>query len=212
MLKKTLKQSSLYPLLRKVKNAFDMFRWRLKGRPNPPPHQIKQKILRKYAQKSSVRVLVETGTYYGDMVHAMLPYFDKIHTIELSDELYHRAVKRFAGNNKVVLHHGDSGGMLPVVLDQINEPTLFWLDGHYSAGDTATAELASPIYQELKHIFERENPGHVILIDDSRCFNGNGGYPTLEELKKFIRDNWPNYSFSVETDIIVANPSQASFG
>jgi protein-L-isoaspartate O-methyltransferase len=59
------------------------------------PHPIKQQAIRKYAAKYGVRVLVETGTYYGDMVAAMLHDFDLIYSIELSPALHARAQRRF---------------------------------------------------------------------------------------------------------------------
>ena len=50
--------------------------------PVPPPHVVKQRVLREYAERYELKVFVETGTYRGDMVQAMKPLFDKIYSIE----------------------------------------------------------------------------------------------------------------------------------
>ena len=49
----------------------------------------------------------------------------------------------------VELLHGDSGTELGNVMNKINQPALFWLDGHYSAGVTAKGDKDTPIYEEL---------------------------------------------------------------
>jgi hypothetical protein len=43
----------------------------MQGKPVPPPHFVKQSVVRKYAKKFRIEVLVETGTYHGAMVEAM---------------------------------------------------------------------------------------------------------------------------------------------
>src|SRR2546425_12007741 len=86
------------------------------------------------------QIFVETGTYRGDMVEAMKPLFHKIYSIELSDALFAEAQRRFRLDTHVELIHGDSGKELGRVMERIHQPALFWLDGHYSAGDTARGE------------------------------------------------------------------------
>lgn len=87
---------------------------------------------------------METGTYRGDMVSAMLPHFDKIISIELSTELYEAAVKRFEGEDKVVLLHGDSGNMIYDAIALVDGPSLFWLDGHFPAVKRPLARSTHP--------------------------------------------------------------------
>jgi hypothetical protein len=41
-----------------------------------------------------------------------------------------------------------------------------------------------------------------LLIDDARCFNGEGDYPTINELKGYIKDKNENYKLEVKDDII----------
>src|SRR5213076_2583878 len=136
--------------------------WERRGRPVPPPHVVKQQVLRGYAERYHLKIFVETETYRGDMVQAMKPLFRKIYSIELGDDLFEKATRRFKRDAHIELIHGDSGKELGRIMQRINEPALFWLDGHYSAGDTARGEKDTPLYEELDHILRAPDLGHVI--------------------------------------------------
>jgi hypothetical protein len=176
--------------------------WNAAGRPAPPPHLIKQGIVREFAKKYDIPVLVETGTYMGDMVYAMRNLFSRIYSIELSVDLHQQVQERFSRQNHIVLLQGDSGEVLAGLLPQIDQPCLFWLDGHYSAGFTAKGNLDTPIEKELAHIANHPlKQSHIILIDDARCFTGEGDYPGMETLKAWA-DAEGFDSFQIENDCI----------
>ena len=176
--------------------------WEKQGRPSPPPHIIKEELIRDYAKTFNTSILIETGTYLGDMVHAMRKTFSKIVSFELDKTLADQARERFANDNHTQIIQGDSGKLLGDYLATINEPCLFWLDGHYSGGITAKGALETPIKNELTAILSHPVDGHVILIDDARCFTGENDYPTIEDLKSFVAARKPNHQFSVEHDVI----------
>jgi hypothetical protein len=186
----------------------EISRWERNGKPVPPPHAVKQRTLRNIANRFGLGIFVETGTYYGDMVEAMKGHFQRIFSIELSEELYRKAKKRFAGEETIELIHGDSGIALRGVLAGLGQPALFWLDGHYSAGVTAKGGKDTPILEELTHIFNAPDLGHVIIIDDARCFGTEAGYPSIEEVLDFIQSKRPHYSISVEDDTIRVAPKK----
>jgi hypothetical protein len=178
----------------------------------PPPHIVKQRILKTYAHRFDLKILVETGTYYGDMVEAMRTSFDRLYSIELSRDLYEMATVRFKGIEHIELIHGDSGVALGRIVAELDQPALFWLDGHYSAGVTAKGDKDTPIYEELRHILDGHNRGHVILIDDARCFGTDPSYPRIEEIKEFIGSRWPDTEISVQHDTIRITPSHSPVG
>lgn len=134
--------------------------------------------------------------------------FDRIVSIELDRELFEKARDRFSGDPLVTIVHGDSGLLLGTVLQEFQEPCLFWLDGHYSAGVTAKGERETPILEELGAICGHAVPGHVILIDDARLFTGRNDYPTLDGLRRFVLERRPGCSFAVEDDIIRIAPGE----
>jgi hypothetical protein len=176
--------------------------WERQGRPSPPPHVVKEELIRDYAKAFRTNVLIETGTYLGDMVHAMKKTFARIVSFELDEKLAAQARERFAGDKHVEIVQGDSGKLLGNYLATINEPCLFWLDGHYSGGITAKGSLETPIKNELQSILSHPVTGHVVLIDDARCFTGENDYPTIDELQQFVKAQKPDWKFSVDTDAI----------
>ena len=135
------------------------------------------------------------------MVYAQLNCFDSIYSIELSEFLYKKAIKRFNTQKKVCLYNGDSGKMLGKIAETITEPAVFWLDGHYSGGITAKGETECPIMAELAVIVNQKLP-HVILIDDARLFTGENDYPTIDELRQFFTNKAVPFSLAVQHDII----------
>lgn len=190
------------PIYITIEQRWELNEWVRRGRPAPPPHIVKQLTIREFAEKREVRVLIETGTYYGDMVEAMKDYFSRIYSIELSRELYEKAKQRFAGDDKVKIIHGDSGIELGKLIASLDQAAVFWLDGHYSEGVTARGDKDTPIYEELTHIFNSPQKGHVIIIDDARLFGTDPAYPSIDELSRFAKAKNPNVTIEVENDSI----------
>jgi hypothetical protein len=188
-----------------IDTAEELAEWEKSGRPFPPPHIVKQRAIAAYAAESGATVLVETGTYLGDMVEAQKNRFSKIYSIELSERLHKKAQKRFRGNETIILLQGDSSVRIAEVVVELNTPAIFWLDGHYSGGITAKAEKECPVPEELHAIFNSP-VDHIILIDDARLFNGTHDYPTIEQIKEIIQQHKKNYFIENKDDIIRLTP------
>lgn len=165
------------------------------------PHIIKQRTIEHYRGQSKARVLVETGTAFGEMVRAQLNRFERIYSVELSDSLWRKAVARFRKHAHVAILQGDSGKVLADLVPTLQEVAIFFLDGHYSAGVTARGAVDCPIDAELASILISPYP-HVLLIDDARLFVGKNDYPTMQALRETILARRPGSSFEVEQDMI----------
>lgn len=189
-------------LQRRAKERELIRAWRRSGSPVPPPHLYKQKLLSRYASRYRLSTLVETGTYLGDMVFSLRKRFKTIISIELSSELCERAQQRLSDFPHVSIIQGDSSQVLPGILDGLKVPTLFWLDGHYSAGNTALGERETPVSAEMEAILNHSVAGHVVLIDDARNFDGTHDYPTLSSLRDYVHGAYPKADFSVKDDVI----------
>ena len=50
------------------------------------------------------------------------------------------------------------------------ERALFWLDAHYSGGDTAKGQSNTPVMSELEAILAYSRRNDIILVDDLRYF------------------------------------------
>lgn len=205
---------SKYPAFRKLKYNREYNHW-LKSNPaevvvstdsvpptKPVPHRLKQLTIAEYQKRYRCNVLIETGTYLGDMIEAQKNNFSRLFSVELSPELYQQAVERFRKSPHISIVQGDSGKVLPALLAEIAEPAIFWLDGHYSDGITAMGDKECPIIEELSAIFSVPTHHPVILIDDARCYTGKGDYPTIPQLKSFVDSTRPGYDLEVKNDII----------
>jgi hypothetical protein len=180
--------------------------WERNGKPSPPPHIVKQRAIEEFRKRFNTETLVETGTYLGDMVEAQREKFKKVYSIELSEKLFSKAVKRFRSFPHIKILQGDSGVVLNKLMPDIDKPALFWLDGHYSGGITALGAKECPVPEELETIL-KSPLSHIILIDDARLFNGTHDYPTLDEIKDIITKANRIYSMDVRDDIIRLIPS-----
>lgn len=183
-------------------NEYD--KWLKAGKPVPAPHLVKQEIVKQYAETYHPNILIETGTFRGEMIDACSTLFKQIYSIELSKDLFQEASIRFSGKKHITIIQGDSGLILQEILLKVDEPCLFWLDGHYSGGFTAMGHKETPILQELMSILNHHIDGHVILIDDARCFNGQNDYPTIKELKDMVLSHRPDWFFEIDNDVIRA--------
>jgi hypothetical protein len=163
-------------------------------------------ILASYLRNYRLKQFIETGTHLGDTL-SYIAYDKAVKciSIELADAYYSEAKRRFATYQNVNLLHGDSGSLLPECVKGLREPTLFWLDGHYSGGTTAKGGADTPISAELTAILDSPIKNHIILIDDARCFTGTNGYPCIDELMKMVREHG-RYDIEVSADIIRLTP------
>jgi len=174
----------------------------------PMPHYGKQLVVADYGQRFHIPVLIETGTYTGHMVMSMLDRFDEVYSIELDKVLASQAKKTFLHHSNVHILQGASEEKLPEILKQMHRPCLLWLDAHYSGGTTAKGDNETPILYELDHVFRHPlSSQFILLIDDARCFTGEDGYPTLEQLADKIKKVFPDWVFEVKDDIIRAHAS-----
>lgn len=209
LIKTFIKKTPLYIPLRNKLSKWcqlkELSNWELSNGKSPIPHLIKQRVLERFAQQFQLSTLVETGTYYGDMVEAMKDKFERIYSIELNAELHELAQKRFSRDEHVILLCGDSGQKIKSILPELKGPALFWLDAHYSAGITARADKDTPILDELLHIL-KVSELHVVVIDDARCFGSDAAYPSIEQLKAFVSDIRPGAELVVEDDSIQIYP------
>lgn len=146
------------------------------------------------------RYFIESGSYCGEGIQqALNAGFQNVCSIELAPHYYQRCCDRFSSYSNVKLHQGDSADVLPLILEKIDQPATFWLDGHYSSGDTAKGSTFSPIMAELDCIAAHPIKTHTILIDDIRqCGCIEFDFVELEEIIQKILQINPNYTIVFE--------------
>jgi hypothetical protein len=167
-----------------------------------PQDQKRVFIKSTYLKRPDIKTFIETGTYIGDTVEYVKNDFEKIFTIELSDKYADESTERFKNDSKIKVIKGDSKIELTKLLTDINEPCVFWLDGHYSYADTALSNKKTPILEEINPILLKPE-NHIILIDDARLFIGRHNYPTIFSFVNFVRRYNKSYKISICKDIII---------
>jgi len=170
-----------------------------------PPQSVKLAVIRRNIPNPHPRVFVETGTYHGDTVAAIKDKYSSVISIEVDETLYKKACARFLADKNVRIAHGDCVRELPAILATLQEPVVFWLDGHYSGGETGKGEIEDPILISLNQIADHPIRGHVIFIDDARTFDGREGRPDISDVFNCIKKIDSRYIIRVQSDIIVAS-------
>ncbi len=137
-----------------------------------------------------LHTFIETGTFMGATTAAMIPHFNKIITIELSEEIANRARHIFSATPHVTVLQGDSSNILPKICKDIAEPAFFWLDGHWSGGFTAQGNKDCPLIEEMDAINTYCKSRCVIAIDDVRLFG------------KKLNEDWTDITSEKILDIV----------
>lgn len=114
-------------------------------------------------------VFVETGTCDGHTIMGVEQHFTKLYTIEFSEMYYTRTKKRYNGD-KIDFIQGDSSFVFKHLLPTLHEKCIFFLDGHWSSGDTGRSAKDCPLVEEITHINALFKQAAIIIIDDVRLF------------------------------------------
>jgi hypothetical protein len=201
-LRQFLRRTSFYPTYKRLGHYPDFFYWKLRGKPPRPPHLVKQRLVKQYARQHGLRVLVETGTYYGEMIEGTKRDFDQIFSIEFDPRLARGARARFASAAHIHVLEGSSEMLIPQILCELTQPALFWLDAGYCAWNGKLAD-SSRLFSEIGAILSHRISNHAILIDDVVPFSGIDGTPDVRELMQHITTQFPSRKVSVDTGVLV---------
>lgn len=117
----------------------------------------------------SLTEFMETGTNAGETTAWASEYFNQVYSSELAQRLYEKALVRFRDAPNVHLLLGESPAHIMEIGPKLQRP-LFWLDAHWSGGNTAGVENECPLVAELNAIATLQLECPVILIDDARLF------------------------------------------
>ncbi len=173
---------------------------------------VPKELVLRLASKPAQMSFVETGTYYGTTASWAAQHFRKIITIEVDPEISRETAKRLQTTPNIEFLVGNSGALLPQVIEKLGEPALFWLDGHYSGPGTGGEGFECPLMDELAALTKAKDP--IILIDDARCFLGPPPpphkpeqWPRIDEIFAYLAKNFPHHVTTVCDDVIISVPA-----
>lgn len=129
-----------------------------------PPAEVLDKI-----REFGVKVFVETGTYKAQTSVWASKRFDIVYTVEASKKLYNEAVEEYGNIRNIKFMRGISRESLREIINEIDTQAVFWLDAHWSGGETFGSDDECPLIDELG-LITKKRIRHYILIDDARLF------------------------------------------
>ena len=132
-------------------------------------------------------ICVETGTNLGYSTSIIADIFPRVYTIEIKEDLHERAAQSFPDVECIL---GDTSVELPRLIPQLDKPTVFFLDAHWS-GDSTTdwanshfsgygvdtgmgASGQVPLIDEVTAIVDLFPHRCVVYIDDMDKFDETG--------------------------------------
>ncbi len=181
------------------------------------PYHCESTLMKQIKKVFGSEIFVETGTLGGETAFAAASIFDKVYSVELSNDLFKNAQERNIYSN-VSLYHDSSDHFLDNFLPNVqSKKKLFWLDAHYSGGNTATlidertGSPKAPIWGELTAIFKNNLRDSVILIDDISGYlldpAADMRYPHLHHQYALIKKICPTAELYVVGDLALVYDS-----
>lgn len=150
-------------------------------------HHDVENIIKKY----NILNYIETGTGEGACLsHALKFNFNLLYSVEIYQQIYDLAIKKFENNHNCHILKGNSFEVLPSVLNQVEGNCLFFLDAHFPGADfhyetyTSVSDYNTrlPLKKELDAIkSNRDISKDVFIIDDLRVYEDNN----------YTDGNWP---------------------
>ena len=207
-----------------ITNFWQFIEWKKRNFLDNSPQFIKEKIFMKYSCPNGQ--WIETGTYKGMTTKFLSQKFNMVHSIEPGKILFTDACVKLncvtqnvffedeknaihaaiSENKKIILYNGLSVAVMSLLLPKLRGDINFWLDGHYSGGNTFKADKECYVQEELLII--KNNLSNftkvTILIDDVRCFllpNKFRDYPDINYLVEWAKEN--NFFWRIEHDIFI---------
>ena len=171
-----------------------------------PEAKYKRGMLKRIQRLYQYEYFVETGTLLGETPTALHRNFKHIWTIELDRELFMKAEAQLKRYPNITCIFGDSKEVLPAIISEIDSPTIFWLDAHYSGEGTAHGEIKAPMIEELEAIKTSTIKDHLIVIDDVSDFSSAEENRPLSEVLATIESINPKYKFYFDYDMLFALP------
>jgi hypothetical protein len=165
-------------------------------------------------RRMKLTTAVEGGSYLGGTALNMSKEFVTVFTIEKSDVMFRKAKKKIGDIPNITQLCGDTRDHLPKIVSE-TDSILFWLDAHWSGGETYGKQDECPLLRELDIIFSSAMRNYVILVDDARLFlappplpHQVKNWPTIKQIVNIIPSN---FDMIIHDDVIFIVPVKIGF-
>jgi hypothetical protein len=172
----------------------------------------------KTVETLNLTTAIETGTYFGFGALQLGSFCDRVISIESDQRLSEFAATYYATAQGVEFISGLSPDVLPGILADHEEPTLFVLDAHWfpmSFRPQVQPEKQCYLDEELALIGDWFRRGHAgaVLIDDAQMLLGSlrkpwrrGDFPPITSVVDTLRSFVP--WVTVTDDILLGGPAE----
>lgn len=166
---------------------------------------IHEKIALKARDYIKATALVETGTFRGETAFWAKDKFERVITLELSPTYYKISEELMKDTHNVLLILGDSRDWLgQVCIGRHNDPTVFWLDAHYSGITETNDPHGFVLLDELNIINNNFFGPHIIMVDDYYVINKRELAPHDKIMELLVDKGVNNRDVRVVDDIYFA--------
>ena len=145
-----------------------------------------EELIAKLKAAINAHCFIETGTYMGATARWASENFEKVITIENAPAIFQSTSKRYSAIGNIEFIFGHTTEKLKEIVPALDAPAIFWLDAHWSGGETYGSRDECPVLAEIGIINASAHP-HCILIDDARLFTAPPPPPHDSE-------SWPDIS------------------
>jgi len=170
-----------------------------------------KEIVLKFKAKGGITNFVETGTFQGGTSFWAGSHFDKVYTIEIDPEISKATSSKPDCPKNIKFYIGDSKDVLPGLVKELQNRTIFWLDGHWCNVTELGKDKECPLNDEIKALEHLKDA--VILIDDARAFLGplppphdNSQWPRIDEIFLLLKKQFPENMVTIADDVIYCIP------
>ncbi|WP_445176620.1 FkbM family methyltransferase [Microcoleus sp.] len=176
-----------------------------------PPIEIISQLKAAYG----INNFIETRTYQGHTAYWASQVFEQVFTTEYSQDLYQKVTEKYGHIKNIDFLYGDSRNLLDNTVSQLQSPSLFWLDAHWSGGPTYGETDECPLLAEIE-IINRSDCDHFIFIDDARLFlspppqpHSPQQWPDISAVLKLLNSGKNSRHIVIIEDVIIAVPARA---
>ena len=160
---------------------------------------------------------VEVNSFNADTIDSMLPFFDRLISIGLPNQLFLNASNRFSRDKRVKLLQGNSADLLVDISTSLtSQSTLYWLDTELCDVDKEFDDSISHSFLDKIQRIGTLNQQSLILINWSKCSltsnsasNNDNNSPTIEQLLEVLHSLGQCHELAIIDNIIAFYPISA---
>jgi len=176
-----------------------------------PPIEIISQLKAAYG----INNFIEIGTYQGHTAYWASQVFEQVFTIEYSQDLYQKVTEKYGHIKNIDFLYGDTRNLLDNTVSQLESPSLFWLDAHWSGGLTYGEIDECPLLAEIE-IINSSDCEHFIFIDDAGLFlspppppHSPQHWPDISAVLNLLNSVKNSRHIVIIEDVIIAVPALA---